>query len=285
MSAARVTRPCSRANLYSKAICSERNNTDPVGVTWPRAGDQKSRVGREQYPRTVGQIAIWAFWRQRAGVREAPCCARLTVAHQRIRPFSSLIGIRQGFRSAPELASAPAASELPIGGACGSTAGPLTLALYIGPEIVPKVVVDSHDRVIGVRKYWLAVFAISGRGELEVLDEPSRSAYGRTIERETLGTTVVARVRTLRALAVVAYRGSGDSEPENVSEGDRRRLELWYPGRSLRRERLHQIHFILCSPLAFGLTSERRMWRTRSLCDSACFLSRLRRKFDQLVDP
>ncbi|XP_003370761.1 zinc knuckle protein [Trichinella spiralis] len=36
-------------------------------------------------------------------------------------------------RSAPEIASTPAASELPIGGSRESTAGPLTLALYIGP--------------------------------------------------------------------------------------------------------------------------------------------------------
>ncbi|XP_003373048.1 conserved hypothetical protein [Trichinella spiralis] len=66
------------------------------------------------------------------------------------------------------------------------------------------------------------------------LDEPGRSAHGRTIERET---------RTYRS-GVVAYRGRGDSEPENVSEGDHRRLECWYPDHSLRRERLHQIHFI-----------------------------------------
>ncbi|KRY30856.1 hypothetical protein T01_11615, partial [Trichinella spiralis] len=32
---------------------------------------------------------------------------------------------------APEIASTPAASELLISGSCGSTAGPLTLALYI----------------------------------------------------------------------------------------------------------------------------------------------------------
>ncbi|KRZ95662.1 hypothetical protein T08_4825 [Trichinella sp. T8] len=37
-----------------------RNNTDPVGVTWPRGGTQKSLVGQEQYPRATGQIAIWA---------------------------------------------------------------------------------------------------------------------------------------------------------------------------------------------------------------------------------
>ncbi|XP_003377009.1 putative bromodomain and WD repeat-containing protein 2, partial [Trichinella spiralis] len=28
---------------YHKAVCSGRNNTDLVGVTWPRAGAQKSR--------------------------------------------------------------------------------------------------------------------------------------------------------------------------------------------------------------------------------------------------
>ncbi|KRY50128.1 hypothetical protein T03_13719 [Trichinella britovi] len=40
---------------------SERNNTDLVGVTWPGAGGRKSRVGRGQYPHTVGQIVISAY--------------------------------------------------------------------------------------------------------------------------------------------------------------------------------------------------------------------------------
>ncbi|XP_003381922.1 conserved hypothetical protein [Trichinella spiralis] len=34
-------------------------------------------------------------------------------------------------------------------------------------------------------QYWLAVLSVFRRDELEVLDEPSRSAYGRTIERRT----------------------------------------------------------------------------------------------------
>ncbi|KRX55637.1 hypothetical protein T09_1141 [Trichinella sp. T9] len=29
-----------------KYYCSGRNNTDPVGVTWPRGGTRKSRVGK-----------------------------------------------------------------------------------------------------------------------------------------------------------------------------------------------------------------------------------------------
>ncbi|KRX53540.1 hypothetical protein T09_4733 [Trichinella sp. T9] len=41
--------------------CSERNNTDLVGVTWPGAGGRKSRVGRGQYPHPVGQIVISAY--------------------------------------------------------------------------------------------------------------------------------------------------------------------------------------------------------------------------------
>ncbi|KRZ92354.1 hypothetical protein T08_1862 [Trichinella sp. T8] len=61
-------------------FCFERFRL--VCVTLQGAGGQKSRVGREQYPHPVGQIAICAFWRQRTGVREAPCCARLTVARE-----------------------------------------------------------------------------------------------------------------------------------------------------------------------------------------------------------
>ncbi|KRZ15332.1 hypothetical protein T11_9962, partial [Trichinella zimbabwensis] len=91
---------------------------------------------------------------------------------------------------------------LPIGGSRGSTAGLLTLALYIGPEIVPSSrrlesssKSQSKDRLSWlerrVRQHWLAVFVIFGRDEVEVLDEPSRSAYGRTIERESLVRTVV----------------------------------------------------------------------------------------------
>ncbi|KRX64227.1 hypothetical protein T09_9251 [Trichinella sp. T9] len=49
-----------RIKAFKNQSCSGRNNTDPVGVTWPRGGTQKSRVGQEQYPRTTGQIAIWA---------------------------------------------------------------------------------------------------------------------------------------------------------------------------------------------------------------------------------
>ncbi|KRX56696.1 hypothetical protein T09_7230 [Trichinella sp. T9] len=51
-------------------FCSERNNTDVVGVTWPRAGSQKSRVGRRQYPHTVGQIVISAYGGTNRGQRD-----------------------------------------------------------------------------------------------------------------------------------------------------------------------------------------------------------------------
>ncbi|KRZ88640.1 hypothetical protein T08_12838 [Trichinella sp. T8] len=51
-------------------ICSERNNTDLVGVTWPGAGGRKSRVGRGQYPHTVGQIVISAYGSPGRGQRD-----------------------------------------------------------------------------------------------------------------------------------------------------------------------------------------------------------------------
>ncbi|XP_003367304.1 probable deoxycytidylate deaminase [Trichinella spiralis] len=50
------------ALTYSTA-CSGRNNTDLVGVTWPRAGAQKSRVGQEQYPRIRRPDRYLGFWR------------------------------------------------------------------------------------------------------------------------------------------------------------------------------------------------------------------------------
>ncbi|KRZ95930.1 hypothetical protein T08_11349 [Trichinella sp. T8] len=52
----------------------------------------------------------------------------------------------------------------------------LTPALYIGLESAPRNTCSQ---------YWLAVLSVFRRDELEVLDEPSRSAYGRTIERRT----------------------------------------------------------------------------------------------------
>ncbi|KRX33810.1 hypothetical protein T05_13206 [Trichinella murrelli] len=41
-------------------FCYERNDTNLVGATCPRAGAQRSRVKQEQYPRTTGQIALLA---------------------------------------------------------------------------------------------------------------------------------------------------------------------------------------------------------------------------------
>ncbi|KRZ88937.1 hypothetical protein T08_12142 [Trichinella sp. T8] len=51
--------------------CSERNNTDLVGVTWPGAGGRKSRVGRTipAHRRPDRYLGIW----RPAGVRETPC--------------------------------------------------------------------------------------------------------------------------------------------------------------------------------------------------------------------
>ncbi|XP_003371038.1 conserved hypothetical protein, partial [Trichinella spiralis] len=59
--------------------CSGRNNTDLVGVTWPRAGAQKSRVGQEQYPRIAGQIAIWASGGSDPGSERPPAAPQSIV--------------------------------------------------------------------------------------------------------------------------------------------------------------------------------------------------------------
>ncbi|XP_003367115.1 conserved hypothetical protein [Trichinella spiralis] len=62
--------------------CSGRNNTDLVGVTWPRAGAQKSRVGQEQYPRIAGQIAIWASGGSESGSERPPAAPRSIVVRE-----------------------------------------------------------------------------------------------------------------------------------------------------------------------------------------------------------
>ncbi|XP_003369565.1 putative Alpha-amylase [Trichinella spiralis] len=63
--------------IMINVFCSGRNNTDLVGVTWPRAGAQKSRVGQEQYPRIAGQIAIWASGGSESGSERPPCCVSI----------------------------------------------------------------------------------------------------------------------------------------------------------------------------------------------------------------
>ncbi|KRZ51096.1 hypothetical protein T02_7756 [Trichinella nativa] len=101
-------------------------------------------------------------------------------------------------RSAPEIASAPAASELPIGGSRRVDRGPADLGpIYMArkraadtytyihiPRSVPKT---SWLRAVGfeyvVLQYWLSVLPVFRRVELGSVDEPSRSATeGRSSE-------------------------------------------------------------------------------------------------------
>ncbi|KRX78988.1 hypothetical protein T06_891 [Trichinella sp. T6] len=67
---------------------SERNNTDLVGVTWPGAGGQMSRVGRGQYLHTVGQIAISASGGPVRGRRDPLWRLRMTVARQTMAVYA-----------------------------------------------------------------------------------------------------------------------------------------------------------------------------------------------------
>ncbi|KRZ81373.1 hypothetical protein T08_16473 [Trichinella sp. T8] len=66
-------------------VCTGRNNIDPVCVTWPRGGTQKSRVGQEQYPRTAGQIAIWASGGSESGSERPPAAPRSIGVHETIK--------------------------------------------------------------------------------------------------------------------------------------------------------------------------------------------------------
>ncbi|XP_003370734.1 hypothetical protein Tsp_09945 [Trichinella spiralis] len=78
----RRSRRRSLRNKIFNYLCSGRNNTDLVGVTWPRAGAQKSRVGQEQYPRIAGQIAIWASGGSESGSERPPAAPRSIVVRE-----------------------------------------------------------------------------------------------------------------------------------------------------------------------------------------------------------
>ncbi|KRX37883.1 hypothetical protein T05_14362, partial [Trichinella murrelli] len=123
-----------------------------------------------------------------------------------------IIGCRRGCRSAPEIASAPAASELPIGGSRRVDRGPADLGpiymarkraakhtyTYTYPDLYQDVYLsilwyDSRTRRrVGceqfgfeyeVLQYWLSVLPVFRRVELRSADEPSRSATeGRSSE-------------------------------------------------------------------------------------------------------
>ncbi|KRY34762.1 hypothetical protein T01_1271 [Trichinella spiralis] len=193
-----------------RTLCSGRNNTDLVGVTWPRAGAQKSRVGQEQYPRIAGQIAIWASGGSESGSERPPAAPRSIVVRETMASF----------RSAPEIASAPAASELPIGG-----------SLVQEDALVAR----SRLRIRGLQ-YWLQYCRIPKSRIGKCGRTESKCKEGRSSER-LVGTTVVARVFVHFERAVATYRVSGVREPEDVREGDRHRREFLDPDRCPRRGR------------------------------------------------
>ncbi|KRY27548.1 hypothetical protein T01_14755 [Trichinella spiralis] len=243
--------------------CSERNNTDLVGVTWPRAGAQKSRVGQEQYPRIAGQIAIWASGGSDSGSERPLAAPRSIVVRETIARISArskdlnhdhIIEDRQGFRSAPEIASAPALSELPIGGSrwvdCGAAdPGPIYRARKRAEDIcVSCTIVVQEDewlREVGLEymvcstgwqycRYSEETSWEVWTNRVEVqrkVDRASRTFVRTVVEafELPLGTTVVARVFVHFERAVVAYSVSGVREPEDVGEGDRHRQEFWRP--------------------------------------------------------
>ncbi|KRZ50123.1 hypothetical protein T02_1604 [Trichinella nativa] len=145
--------------------CTPGKPGEVSDVTWPRAGAQKSRVRQEQNPRNANQIAIWASGGSESG-------------------------------SAPEIASAPAASELPIGGSRRVDCG----AADPGPIYRARMRAARHNTCL---QYWLSVLPVFQRDELGSVDEPSRSATeGRS--SEGLIRTVVKGIR-------ITVRDNGNS--------------------------------------------------------------------------
>ncbi|KRY06065.1 hypothetical protein T12_6512 [Trichinella patagoniensis] len=122
-------------HLNHEYNCSGRNNADPVGVTWPRGGTRKSRVGKNNTrapPARSLSRRLAALSQGQKGpllrpdlsafARQWRACPRggggQTKGHgsghhdgiikgltkdQRTRTMDHIIGCRQGGRSAPEI--------------------------------------------------------------------------------------------------------------------------------------------------------------------------------------
>ncbi|KRY28675.1 hypothetical protein T01_8996, partial [Trichinella spiralis] len=177
-----------------------------------------------------------------------------TPARSKDLNHDDIIGCRQGFRSAPEMASAPRRASGPLVVRVSQPRGAEPGSIYRARKCAVSHLCNSCTRGQNTcSQYWLAVLSVFRRDELEVLDEPSRSAYGRTIERRThvnrsgdIRITVRderynAGSRTLRARSswriVVAESVNRKTSAKEITVH-----ESWYPDRSPRRGRLHLIH-------------------------------------------
>ncbi|KRX79040.1 hypothetical protein T06_3478 [Trichinella sp. T6] len=210
-----------RITAFKNQSCSGGKNTDPVGVTWPRGGTQKSRVGEEQYPRTTGQIAIWASGGSESESERPPAAPRSIAFARQWRArhkggSGQTKGHGSGCRSAPEIASAPAASELPIGGSRrvdrgAADLGPIYMARKRAADIsirVCSVVVrqlykrtswlEQFGFEYEVLQYWLSVLPVFRRVELRSVDEPSRSATEGRSSEGLLGYSYTSSVQSQR---------------------------------------------------------------------------------------
>ncbi|KRX12474.1 hypothetical protein T07_14875 [Trichinella nelsoni] len=214
--------------------CSERNNTDLVGVTWPRAGAQKPRVGQEQYPRTAGQIAIWASGGTKLGGREALCCAPID---RRSQHNGEGLDRRRRWRAPP-----------------GDRAAYWWFA-WVDPEATDPGSIYRARKRAASQLYNRCTRGRVGceKDELEVLDESSRSACIRTIERRVHpnrsgGIRLTVRderynagSRTFRARSpwriMVAESVNRKTSTKEIAV-----YEGWYPDHSPRRGRLHPMH-------------------------------------------
>ncbi|KRX31632.1 hypothetical protein T05_3709, partial [Trichinella murrelli] len=208
-----------------------RNNTDPVGVTRPRGGTRKSRVGKNNTrapPARSLSEHLAAPSRGQKGLLLRPDLsafarqlrARLVIMTGSLEDpnHDHLIGCRRGCRLAPEIASAPAASELPIGGSRRVDRGPADLGpiymarkraakyihtytypdlyqfVYLSIRVCVSVVRQSYKKTSWLRAVWLGirgfavlVVSIAGiqKSRVGKCGRTESKCNGRTIERGT----------------------------------------------------------------------------------------------------
>ncbi|KRX63272.1 hypothetical protein T06_3298 [Trichinella sp. T6] len=185
-------------------VCTGQNNTNPVGVILPRGGTQKSRVGQDNTrapPARSLSGRLAALSRGQKGPLLRPDLSAFA-RQWRARHIGG-----SGCRSAPEIASAPAASELPIGGSRRVDRGaadlsPIYMARKRAAGISIRVCVSSGTTVVQedelVGAYWLSVLPVFRRVELRSVVEPSRSATEGRSSEGLLGYSYTSSVQSQR---------------------------------------------------------------------------------------
>ncbi|KRZ81219.1 hypothetical protein T08_11237 [Trichinella sp. T8] len=154
-----------------------------------------------------------------------------------------LIGCRRGCRSAPEIASAPAASELPIGGSrrCGTT------VVQEDELVASSLALNTRVCSTGCQycRYSEESSWEVSTNRVEVQRKDDRARDSCVPERKAfelpLETTVVARIFVHFECAVATCSVSGVRESEDVREGDRHQQEFG-PRSQPTPWKIHLIH-------------------------------------------